>query len=293
MISLLHVLPGSIAQGLIWGILAISVFLTFKVLDYADMTVDGSFCTGGATTVMLMLSGHNVYLALLCGTIAGMLAGYVTGLLHTMLKIPPILSGILTQLGLYSVNLAIMGKSNQAISVDQYALIVSLRFINYSIIMSLIVVAVIIVLLYLFFGSEIGSAIRATGCNQNMARAQGINTGRCIRIGLVVSNGLTAFAGGMYAQYQGNADVNAGRGAIVIGLAAVIIGEVIFGTRHNFALRMAFSVCGAIIYYIVIAVVLQLGLPSTYLKLLSAVLVAIFLGIPAIQSYFGIKSKQA
>ncbi|MBE5844157.1 MAG: ABC transporter permease [Butyrivibrio sp.] len=293
MVSLLHVLPGSIAQGLIWGILAISVFLTFKVLDYADMTVDGSFCTGGATTVMMMLAGHNVYVALLCGTIAGMCAGYVTGLLHTMLKIPPILSGILTQLGLYSVNLAIMGKSNQAISVDQYALLVSLRFINYSIIMSVIVVVVIITLLYLFFGSEIGSAIRATGCNQNMARAQGINTGRCIRIGLVVSNGLTAFAGGMYAQYQGNADVNAGRGAIVIGLAAVIIGEVIFGTRHNFALRMAFSVCGAIIYYIVIAVVLQLGLPSTYLKLLSAVLVAIFLGIPAIQGYLGIKSRQS
>ncbi len=292
MVSLLHALPGSVAQGLIWGILAISVFLTFKVLDYADMTVDGSFCTGGATAVMMMLSGQNVYVALLCSFIAGMIAGYVTGLLHTMLKIPPILSGILTQLGLYSVNLAIMGKSNQAISVDQYALIVSLRFINYSIIMSIIIIAIIIFLLYMFFGSEIGSAIRATGCNQNMARAQGINTDRCIRIGLVVSNGLTAFAGGLYAQYQGNADVNAGRGAIVIGLAAVIIGEVIFGTRHNFALRMAFSVCGAIIYYIVIAVVLQLGLPSTYLKLLSAVLVAVFLGIPAIQGYLGIRSKQ-
>ena len=292
MISLLHALPGSVAQGLIWGILAISVFLTFKVLDYADMTVDGSFCTGGATCVMLMLSGQNVYVALICSFIAGMIAGYVTGLLHTMLKIPPILSGILTQLGLYSINLAIMGKSNQAISVDQYALIVSLRFISYSILMSVIIIAVIIFLLYQFFGSEIGSAIRATGCNQNMARAQGINTGRCIRIGLVVSNGLTAFAGGLYAQYQGNADVNAGRGAIVIGLAAVIIGEVIFGTRHNFALRMAFSVVGAIIYYIVIAVVLQLGLPSTYLKLLSAVLVAIFLGIPSIQGYLGIKAKQ-
>ena len=292
MISLLHALPGSVAQGLIWGILAISVFLTFKVLDYADMTVDGSFCTGGATCVMLMLAGQSVYVALICAFIAGMCAGYITGLLHTMLKIPPILSGILTQLGLYSINLAIMGKSNQAISVDQYALIVSLRFINYSIIMSVIIVAVIIFLLYMFFGSEIGSAIRATGCNQNMARAQGINTGRCIRIGLVVSNGLTAFAGGLYAQYQGNADVNAGRGAIVIGLAAVIIGEVIFGSRLNFAIRMAVSVCGAIIYYIVIAIVLQLGLPSTYLKLLSAVLVAVFLGIPAIQGYLGIKVKQ-
>ena len=292
MVSLLHALPGSVAQGLIWGILAISVFLTFKVLDYADMTVDGSFCTGGATCVMLMLSGQSVYVALICSFLAGMCAGYVTGLLHTMLKIPPILSGILTQLGLYSINLAIMGKSNQAISVDQYALIVSLRFINYSILMSVIIVAIIIFLLYMFFGSEIGSAIRATGCNQNMARAQGINTGRCIRIGLIVSNGLTAFAGGLYAQYQGNADVNAGRGAIVIGLAAVIIGEVIFGSRHNFAVRMGVSVVGAIIYYIVIAVVLQLGLPSTYLKLLSAVLVAVFLGIPAIQGYLGIKVKQ-
>ena len=292
MVSLLHALPGSVAQGMIWGILAISVFLTFKVLDYADMTVDGSFCTGGATCVMMMLSGHNVYLSLLCAFIAGMIAGYVTGLLHTILRIPPILSGILTQLGLYSVNLAIMGKSNQAISVDQYALLVSLRFINYSILMCAIIVAIVIAILYLFFGSEIGSAIRATGCNQNMARAQGINTGRCIRIGLIISNGLTAFAGGLYAQYQGNADVNAGRGAIVIGLAAVIIGEVIFGTKHNFAFRMLFSVCGAIIYYIVIAVVLQLGLPSTYLKLLSAVLVAIFLGIPAIQEYFGIRGRQ-
>ena len=285
MIALLNAMPGSIAQGLIWGIMAVGVYLTYKVLDYADLSVDGSFCTGGAVAVMLMLSGHNVFVALVFAFIAGMIAGYVTGVLHTFLKIPAILSGILTQLALYSINLAIMGKSNQAISVDKYNLLVSIRFINLTIIVTLVIVAVVIGLLYLFFGTEIGSAIRATGDNQNMARAQGINTGRCIRIGLVLSNGLVAFSGGLYAQYQGNADVNAGRGAIVIGLAAVIIGEVIFGVKHNFAFKLATSVVGAIIYYIVIAIVLQLGLPSSFLKLLSACIVALFLSIPTLKSY--------
>lgn len=287
MLALLNALPGSVAQGLIWGIMAIGVYITYRVLDFADLSVDGSFCTGGAVAVMLMLGGWNVVPALIVAFLTGLLAGYITGLLHTYLRIPGILAGILTQLGLYSINLAIMGKANQAISVDKYNLAVSLRYINKTIIVSIIIVVVIIALLYAFFGTEIGSAIRATGANQNMARAQGINTGRCIRMGVALSNGIVAFAGGLYSQYQGNADVNAGRGAIVIGLAAVIIGEVIFGTKHSFATKLATSVVGAIIYYIIIAIVLQLGLPSSYLKLLSACLVAIFLGLPAIKNGIG------
>ena len=286
MIAFLNAMPGVIAQGLIWGILAIGVYITFKVLDFADMTVDGSFALGGATTVMMILGGFDVSIALLAGVLAGMAAGYITGLLHTIFKIPAILSGILTQLGLYSVNMRIMGKSNQAVSVDKYALIVSIRFVSESIVISLIFIAAVIILLYVFFGTEIGSAIRATGCNQNMSRAQGINTGRCIRLGLVLGNGLVGLAGGLIAQYQGNADVNSGRGAIVIGLAAVIIGEVVFGSRHNFAFKLATSVFGAIIYYIVIQIVLTLGLKPDYLKLFSAIIVAIFMALPAIQGYW-------
>ena len=286
MIAFLNAMPGVIAQGLIWGILAIGVYITFKVLDFADMTVDGSFALGGATTVMMILGGFDVSVALLAGVLAGMTAGYITGLLHTIFKIPAILSGILTQLGLYSVNMRIMGKSNQAVSVDKYALIVSIRFVSESIVISLIFIAAVIILLYVFFGTEIGSAIRATGCNQNMSRAQGINTGRCIRLVLVLGNGLVGLAGGLIAQYQGNADVNSGRGAIVIGLAAVIIGEVVFGSRHNFAFKLATSVFGAIIYYIVIQIVLTLGLKPDYLKLFSAIIVAIFMALPAIQGYW-------
>ena len=284
--AFLSAMPGVIAQGLIWGILAIGVYITFKVLDFADMTVDGSFSLGGATTVMVMLAGFDVSVALLAGVLTAMAAGYVTGILHTVFKIPAILSGILTQLGLYSVNMRVMGKSTQAVSVDRYPLIVSIRFVNETIVVALVFVAAVIAVLYIFFGTEVGSAIRATGCNQNMARAQGINTGRCIRLGLVIGNGLVGLSGGLIAQYQGFSDVNSGRGAIVIGLAAVIIGEVVFGSRHNFAFKLATSVLGAVIYYIVIQVVLQLGLKSDYLKLLSASIVAVFMAIPAIQGYW-------
>jgi putative ABC transport system permease protein len=286
MVAFLNAMPGVIAQGLIWGILAIGVYITFKVLDFADMTVDGSFSLGGATTVMVILAGFDVSVALLAGVLTAMVAGYVTGILHTVFKIPAILAGILTQLGLYSVNMRIMGKSTQAVSVDKYPLIVSIRFVHETIIVALIFVAAVVALLYIFFGTEVGSAIRATGCNQNMARAQGINTGRCIRLGLVIGNGLVGLSGGLIAQYQGFSDVNAGRGAIVIGLAAVIIGEVVFGSRHNFAFKLATSVLGAVIYYIVIQIVLQLGLKSDYLKLLSASIVAVFMAIPAIQGYW-------
>ena len=285
-LSLFRAMPGSVAQGLIWGIMALGVYITFKILNFADLTVDGTLGTGGAVAVMLILNGFPPSVALIFAFAAGMLAGLVTGILHTVLGIPDILSGILTQIALYSVNMNIMGRSNQAVSVDKYALIVSIRFVSESIVISLIFIAAVIILLYVFFGTEIGSAIRATGCNQNMSRAQGINTGRCIRLGLVLGNGLVGLAGGLIAQYQGNADVNSGRGAIVIGLAAVIIGEVIFGSRHNFAFKLATSVFGAIIYYIVIQIVLTLGLKPDYLKLFSAFIVAIFMALPAIQGYW-------
>lgn len=291
--ALLNSLPGSAAQGLIWGIHAIGVYLTYRVLNFSDLTVDGSFCTGGAVCVMMMLNGFDVSVALLCAVLAGMVCGFVTGALHTWLQIPAILSGILTQLGLYSVNMTIMGKSNQAISVDRYALVVSLRFINDSIVYTVILTAVLIGLLYVFFGTEIGSAIRATGCNPNMARAQGINTNRYIRFGLVLSNALVALAGALYAQYQGNSDVNAGRGAIVIGLAAVIIGEVIFGTKRNFAVKLLSAVVGSVIYYIVITIVLQMGLPSVMLKLFSAIIVAVFLAVPALKDHVLTARKNA
>lgn len=283
--SLINALPGSVAQGLIWGILAIGVYITFKVLDYADLTVDGSIATGGAVAVMCILNGTNPYIALLLAFGAGMLAGLVTGIFHTVFGIPAILSGILTQLGLYSINMRILGKSNQAVSVDEFALNVSLRYIPESCINTGIFCLVIILLLYWFFGTELGAAVRATGCNERMAKAQGINTSAQKVLGLVLSNGLVGVSGALYAQYQGSADVNMGRGAIVIGLAAVIIGDVIFGKMfRNFALRMVASVIGAIIYFIAIAVVLQLGFSTNDLKLFSALIVAIFLAIPYLKS---------
>lgn len=285
--SLISALPGSVAQGLIWGIMAIGVYLTYKVLDLADLTVDGSLATGGAVAVMCMLGGMNPYLALVVAFVAGMLAGMVTGLLHTALGIPPILAGILTQLGLYSVNMRIMGKANQAISVMQYDLIVSLRYIFRACIVTAIFCVVIIAILYWFFGTELGAGVRATGCNGNMARAQGINTNAMKVLGFVVSNGLVALSGALYAQYQGCSDINMGRGAIVIGLAAVIIGDVVFGKIfHNFALRMVGVVLGAIIYFVVIALVLQLGLETTDLKLFSAIVVAIFLALPYLKGQY-------
>ena len=286
--ALFNALPGSVAQGLIWGVMAIGVYMTYKVLDFADLTVDGSIATGGATAVMLMLSGQNVVVALIGATIAGMLAGLATGIFHVAFGIPGILAGILTQLGLYSVNMRIMGKSNQAISVDQYDLILSLRDIPNAILVGVIFCVVLIVLLYCFYGTEIGRVFRATGCNEIMARAQGTNTDHMKVLGLMISNGVVALAGGLYAQYQGNADVNMGRGAIVIGLAAVIIGEVVLGklVHFNYMLRMAAVVVGAIIYFCVIAVVLWLGLETTDMKLISALIVALFLAVPYLKGKY-------
>ena len=275
-------LPGACAQGIIWGIMAVGVYLTFKVLDLADLTVDGSFGTGGAVLVVCTIAGMNIWLAMLLAFLAGCLAGLVTGILHTKFGIPAILAGILTQLALYSMNLRIMsGRANVALNIDEYGILVSLRYIPKSILVGGAFALVIIALLYWFFGTEMGAGVRATGCNEAMARANGINTGFNKVLGLVLSNGIVALAGGLLAQYQGFADINMGRGAIVIGLAAVIIGDVIFGKLFkNFALRLLAAVLGGVIYYIVIQLVLQMGLNANDLKLFSALVVALFLGVP-------------
>ena len=294
--SLFNSLPGAVAQGLVWGIMAIGVYLTFRILDFADLTVDGSLCTGGAVCIVMMLAGQNVWVALLCAALAGMAAGFCTGILHTFMGIPAILSGILTQLGLYSINLKIMGKANQAINVDKYDLLVSLRFIRNvplfknTIFLVSVMILVLIGLLYWFFGTELGCSIRATGGNDRMARAQGINTDFNRVLGLMVSNGLVALSGALLSQYQGFADVSMGRGAIVIGLAAVIIGEAVFGRIfQNFALKLVSVSLGAIIYYIVIQLVLTLGFDANLLKLLSASVVAIFLAVPYWKSRYFVK----
>ena len=279
--SMLKMLPDAAAQGLIWGILAIGVFITYKLLDFSDLTVDGSICTGGAVAAMLILNGVPVAIAMVGAFCAGALAGLLTAILHTRMGIPPILSGILTQLALYSINLRIMGKSMLAVSVDKYNLLVSVRNQGSSCLVALIFVAAIIAVLYWFFGTELGSAVRATGANSNMSRAQGINTNTMKLVGLVLSNGLVGLSGALYTQYLGSVTVNMGRGAIVIGLAAVIIGEVLLGKIfRNFALRLAGVVIGAIAYYVVIALVIQLGLNTDDLKLFSAAFVAVALYIP-------------
>ena len=285
--ALISALPGAAAQGLIWGIMAIGVYITFRTLDIADLTVDGTMCTGGAVCIMMMMNGHNVWVAMLAAFIAGMLAGLATGFFHTFMGIPAILSGILTQLALWSVNLKIMGKSNQALNVDKYNLLVSLRYIKgvpifkNTIVIVAIMIVVLIAILYWFFGTELGCSIRATGCNSNMARAQGINTNFNKVLGLMISNGLVALSSALLAQYQGFADINMGRGAIVIGLAAVIIGEAIIGRIfRNFALTLLSVGFGAVIYYLVLQVVIWLGVDTDLLKMFSAIVVAIFLAIP-------------
>lgn len=287
MSGFINALPGAIGQGLIWGIMAIGVYITFRVLDFADLTVDGTLATGGATLVMTMMAGCNVYVALLLAFLAGCLAGLVTGVLNTVLGIPPILAGILTQLALYSINLRILGKANQPLSAYNYHLIASMTKLSSALIVVAIFVVAIIGILYWFFGTEIGHAIRATGTNMNMARANGININVSKIIALVLSNGLVALSGALLSQYQGYADINMGRGAIVIGLAAVIIGEVIFGKIFkNFALKLLSVAIGGIIYYIVMQFVISLGLNTDDLKLLTAAVVAIFLGIPYLRACY-------
>lgn len=301
--TLVRALPGNVAQGIIWGIMALGVYITFRILDFADLTVDGSLATGGAVAVMLIRGGMNPALALVFAFLAGMVAGFVTGILHTAFGIPGILASILTQIGLYSINLGIMGKSNQAINVLQYKLVASLRYVTGEgsafFFLKLIFGAVaLIAIIYWFFGTELGASIRATGCNPQMASAQGINTSFNKVLALMISNGLVGLCGGIYAQYQGAADVNMGRGAIVIGLAAVIISEVIFGKlcagkKIAFALTLVAIFFGAIIYYIVIAFVLWLKMPSDYMKLFSAVVVACFLAVPYMKEKYFKKRRTA
>lgn len=284
--QLVGALPGAVSQGFIWGILAIGVYLTFRILDIADLTVDGSFATGGAVGVMCLLNGWNPLAAVFMAFLAGILTGAVTGIFHVFMGIPAILSGILTQLGLYSVNLKIMGKANQSINVNSTELLIFLRWIKERSIRNPmitvgIMILVLIVFLYWFFGTEMGCAIRATGANIQMSRAQGINTNFNKILGLMLSNGLVALSGSLLAQYNGFADVNMGRGAIVIGLAAIIIGEAIFGKIfRNFGLKLLYVVFGSVIYYIVVQAVITMKLDPNLLKLFSALIVAVFLAIP-------------
>ena len=286
--GIIAAIPGATAQGLVWGVMALGVYVTYKLLDIADLTVDSSLCTGGATSAVLILMGMHPLLSLVFAVFAGMLAGLVTGFLHTRLRIPAILAGILTQLGLYSINLRIMGKSSVALL--RQPVVISLGNIPMALLIGVLVAAAVVAVMYWFFGTELGCAIRATGNNRKMVRAQGVNTDTMKIIGLVLSNGLVGLAGGLLAQYQGSANINMGRGAIVIGLAIVIIGEVIFGARFNFAYQLGSIVAGSVIYQIVIAFVLQLGLSTEDLKLFSAVTVALALSVPALQKKF-LKSK--
>ncbi len=289
--TLLNGLPGYIAQGAIWGIMALGLYISYRLLEFSDLTVDGSFATGAAVTVMLIIAGWPAWAAMLAAVAAGMLAGLVTGLLHTTLGIAPILAGILTQIALYSVNLHILGnKANQSISVDKYDLILSLRSVNEAIIIALAIAAALIMLFYWFFGTEMGSAIRATGCNLAMSKAQGIDVNFCKVFALALSNGIVALAGGLFAQYQGFADVGIGRGAIVIGLASIIIGEVLaeafFGKHMTFWLCLSSAVIGGILYYIIMGIVLWLKLPTNDMKLFTAIIVAIFLAVPYLKKNF-------
>lgn len=296
--GLLNALPGAVAQGMIWGIMAIGVYITFKILDLADLTVDGSMVTGMAVCAMLMANGWNVWAAMLAAFIAGMLAGLITGMFHTVMGIPAILAGILTQLILWSVNLKIMGKANQALPARTFDVLITQLRQYQALIVLVIFCALIIALLYWFFGTKFGASIRATGCNEKMARAQGINTDRNKVIGFILSNGLVALSGALLAQYSGKADINDGRGAIVIGLAAVIIGEAIVSRLpQNFVVRLVGVILGGIVYYVVYQTVIFLGLDTDLLKMLSALVVAVFLAVPHLKkTYFskpGRRNKEA
>jgi putative ABC transport system permease protein len=291
--DIVNSLPGAVAQGLIWGIMAVGVFITYKILDIADLTVDGSICTGMAVCAVLMTNGVNVWVAMLCSLIAGMLTGLVTGIFHTFMGIPAILAGILTQLILWSVNLKILGGANLALPARTYDVLVTLLRRESSIFILIAFVVVLVGLLYWFFGTEFGSAVRATGSNIKMSRAQGINTDFNKIFGLVLSNGIVALSGSLLAQYSGSADINSGRGAIVIGLAAVIIGEAIISKiSKNFFIHLIGVVLGGVVYYIVYQVVICLKIDTDFLKMLSALVVAIFLAVPYWKKKYFSKPKQ-
>lgn len=294
--NLISRMPAAVAQGIIWGLMALGVFITFRLLDIPDMTVDGSFATGGAVTVMLLLAGMPAWAALLIAIVVGVLTGLCTGLLHTKLGIPAILAGILTQFALYSINLRIMTKANQTASVQKFGMfwengngfLVSSLHIPQAILVGLVLAAIIVALSYWYFGTEQGSALRATGNNPAMSRAQGIHIGTMKVIGLGISNGIVALAGGLMTQFQGTADVSMGRGAIVIGLAAIVIGEIlcdaIFSKGCNFAVKLCFIIFGGIVYYAVMVIILWLKLDPNDLKLFTAIIVAAFLAIPQLKA---------
>ena len=287
--SILLAMQGALSQGILWGLMALGVYITFRLLDIADLTVDGSFATGGAVCAVCLVNGVDPVLSLILSTIAGFIAGFVTGFLHTKCQIPAILAGILTQIGLYSINLRIMGRSNTPLL--QYDNIFegleNLTGLSNNwivLIIGLIVTILVIVILYWYFGTEIGSSIRATGNNEQMVRALGVNTNVTKTLGLMISNGLIALSGALVTQQQGYADVRMGIGAIVIGLASIVIGEVIFGHKGAFGTRLTSIVVGSVIYRIIVAVVLQLGLNTDDLKLLTAILVAIALTFPIVMN---------
>ena len=292
MTQLLNAIPGALAQGLIWGVMAIGVYITYKVLDIADLTVDGSLCTGAAVCTMLLLAGHSPWIAMLCAVLAGLLAGTVTGLLPVLLGIPPILAGILTQMVLWSVNLKILGKANQALPARSIDVLLTQMNIPAALPVLLGWAAVLVTLLVLFFSTELGCALRATGCNPVMSRAQGVNTGLMKVIGLALSNAVVAMSGGLLCQYQGYTDVNMGRGAVVIGLAAVVIGQAVLG-RHggHMAAQLGGVVLGAVIYYIVYQVIIFAGFDTDLLKMFSAVVVAVFLGVPHVRDQIRTNSR--
>lgn len=292
MTQLLNAIPGALAQGLIWGVMAIGVYITYKVLDIADLTVDGSLCTGAAVCTMLLLAGHSPWIAMLCAVLAGLLAGTVTGLLHVLLGIPPILAGILTQMVLWSVNLKILGKANQALPARSIDVLLTQMNIPAALPVLLGWAAVLVTLLVLFFSTELGCALRATGCNPVMSRAQGVNTGLMKVIGLALSNAVVAMSGGLLCQYQGYTDVNMGRGAVVIGLAAVVIGQAVLG-RHggHMAAQLGGVVLGAVIYYIVYQVIIFAGFDTDLLKMFSAVVVEVFLGVPHVRDQIRTNSR--
>lgn len=295
--NILLAIEGAISQGVLWGLMTLGVYITFKILDFPDMTVDGSFALGGAVSAIMIIKGVNPWLALLPAMLAGMAAGAVTGILHTKVKIPGILAGILSMIALYSINIRIMGQANTSLLGESTVLTILGNVINAStnnlaLIIGILVSIIVISILYWFFGTEIGSAIRATGNNEYMVRALGANTDTMKIIGLMLSNALVALSGAFVAQSQGYADVGMGQGTIVIGLASIIIGEVIFGNRFNFAYKLVSVIGGSIIYRIIIAVVLQLGMESTDLKLLTAVIVAVALAIPVIKQNLTQKAKR-
>ncbi len=283
---------GNVAQGIIWGVMALGVFITFRLLNFADLTVDGTFATGGAVAVILILSGAPAYLAVAAAVVAGLIAGLITGLLHTVFGIPGILAGILPQISLWSVNLLVLSGANKAVNVDKYSLIVTLRNVGSSIITSLIFAGGIVCVLYWYFGTEQGSAIRSTGSNPQMSKAQGINIDFMKVLALCISNGLVALSGGLMSQYQGFADIKMGQGSIVIGWppsSSAVLGDALLGKHMNFAIRLIFVVLGGVVYYLVIGLVMWLKMPTDLLKLLTASIVAIFLAVP----YLKAKSKNS